>query len=368
MQSFTKSYIFLIDLEGQSNQETNGGVKCLPLPGSLSKWCGEERKTAMTTQVSDKIYKIELPIPFPLQTTNVFFIDETPRTLVDAGIKTEASFEGLKKGLETIGFSFNSIERILITHGHIDHCGQAKRLSSLSGAPIYIHPMEYGRIRSIIHSLGPLKTILLRNGIPEVLVNEAIRYIESAQRMGDSLDEAFFLDDGDPIPFQLMTWRTIHCPGHSPGLICFYWPEKKILFAGDHLLKEITPNPLLSVSNNKFPFHYPSLKEYLASLEKVEGLDISLLLPGHGEEISDAKGLIQKIFTHHRERTDRVLAILSNGEKTPYEIAMDLFPGVPPFEVFLGISEAVGHLEILREKGLVTVNEKEGEDYYSLEI
>ena len=191
--------------------------------------------------------------------------------------------------------------------------------------------------------------------------------LESAQRMGDSLDEAFFLDDGDPIPFQSMTWRTIHCPGHSPGLICFYWPEKKILFAGDHLLKEITPNPLLSVSNNKFPFHYPSLKEYLVSLEKVEGLDISLLLPGHGEEISDAKGLIQKIFTHHRERTDRVLAILSNGEKTPYEIAMDLFPGIPPFEVFLGISEAVGHLEILREKGLVTVNEKEGEDYYSLE-
>jgi hypothetical protein len=46
---------------------------------------------------------------------------------------------------------------------------------------------------------------------------------------------------------------------------------------------------------------------------------------------------------------------------------MDLFPGVPPFEVFLGISEAVGHLEILREKGIVKVKEKEGKDYCSLE-
>jgi len=46
---------------------------------------------------------------------------------------------------------------------------------------------------------------------------------------------------------------------------------------------------------------------------------------------------------------------------------MDLFPGVPPFEVFLGISEAVDHLEILKEKGIVKVNEKEGKDYYSLE-
>jgi glyoxylase-like metal-dependent hydrolase (beta-lactamase superfamily II) len=86
----------------------------------------------MTIQVCDRVYKIEIPIPFPLKTTNIFFIDEPPRTLVDTGIKTEVSFEVLKNGLETIGFSLNSIERILITHGHIDHYGQAKRLSSLS--------------------------------------------------------------------------------------------------------------------------------------------------------------------------------------------------------------------------------------------
>jgi glyoxylase-like metal-dependent hydrolase (beta-lactamase superfamily II) len=321
----------------------------------------------MIHQVLDKIYKIELPIPFPLKSMNVYFIDDSPRTLVDAGIKTEVSFETLKKGLETIGVGLNSIERILITHGHIDHYGQAKRLSSLSGAPIYIHSKEYGRIRSFIHSLGFIKSILLRNGAPETLVNEAIHYMESAQIMADSLDEAFFLDDGDSIFFKSMSWKTIHCPGHSPGLICFHWPEKKILFTGDHLLKEITPNPILNVNESKPPFHYPSLKEYLTSLEKIEKFDISLLLPAHGEEIHDVKALIQKIFTHHKERTDRILFSLSKKEKTPFQIAMDLFPGVPPFEVFLGISEAVGHLEILKEKGIVRLKEKEGKDYYSLE-
>lgn len=321
-----------------------------------------------TSQVFEKIYKIELPIPFPLKTTNVYFIDDSPRTLVDTGIKTGASFEALKKGLEAIGFGLSSVERILITHGHIDHYGQAGRLSSLAGAPIYIHSKEYGRIRSIIHSFGFLKTVLLRNGVPETLVNQTIHFMESAQNMADSLDEAFFLDDGDPIPFRSMTWKAIHCPGHSPGLICFHWPEKKILFTGDHLLKEITPNPVLNVPEYKLPFRYPSLKEYLSSLEKIEKLDLSLLLPGHGEEVYDAKGLIRKIFAHHRERVERILACLSNGEKTPFEIAMVLFPGVPPFEVFLGISEAVGHLEILKEKGRVRVKEKEGKDYYSLAV
>jgi glyoxylase-like metal-dependent hydrolase (beta-lactamase superfamily II) len=321
----------------------------------------------MIYQVLDKIYKIELPIPFPLKSMNVYFIDDSPRTLVDAGIKTEVSFETLKKGLETIGVGLNSIERILITHGHIDHYGQAKRLSSLSGAPIYIHSKEYGRIRSFIHLLGFIKLILLRNGAPETLVNEAIHYMESAQIMADSLDEAFFLDDGDSILFKSMSWKTIHCPGHSPGLICFHWPEKKILFTGDHLLKEITPNPILNVPEYRPPFRYPSLKDYLNSLEKIERLDLSLLLPAHGEEVHDVKALIQKIFTHHKGRMDRILFSLSKKEKTPFQIAMDLFPGVPPFEVFLGISEAVGHLDILKEKGIVKVNEKEGKDYYSLE-
>jgi glyoxylase-like metal-dependent hydrolase (beta-lactamase superfamily II) len=321
----------------------------------------------MIHQVFDKIYKIEIPIPFRLKSMNVYLIDDSPRTLVDAGIKTEASLETLKKGLETIGYSLNSIERILITHGHIDHYGQAKRLLSLSGAPIYIHPKEYGRIRSIIHSFGFLKSIMVRNGVPEGLVNEAIQYIESAQNIVDPLEEAFFLDDGDAVPFKSMTWKTIHCPGHAPGLICFYWPEKKILFTGDHLLKEITPNPVLNVHENRPPYRYPSLKEYLASLEKIERLNISFAFPGHGEEIDDVKGLIQNLFAHHKERMDYVLFSLSKGEKTPFEISMDLFPGVPPFEVFLGISEAVGHLEILKEKGIVRLKEREGKDYYLLE-
>ena len=321
----------------------------------------------MISQVFDRVYLLQLPIPFPVKTTNVYYVDHSPRTLIDTGLKTEASFEALRKGLEALGIGFRHVERILITHGHIDHYGQAKKLSALSGAPIYINSKEYGRIRSILHSLGFLKSTLLRNGVPKGLVEEAIHYIESVQALADPLEDAFFLKDGDGVPFQSMALNTIHCPGHSPGLLCFHWPEKKILFTGDHLLKEITPNPVLNVPESTSPLRYPSLKEYLTSLEKIEKLDISLLLPGHGEEIDEVKDLIRTIYAHHKERMDRVLAILSKGEKTSFEIAMDLFPGVPPFEVFLGISEAVGHLDILREEGTVSVRERGGKDFYSLE-
>ena len=320
----------------------------------------------MIHEILDRIYRIELPIPFPLQTANVFLIDIPPRTLVDTGIKTEDSFQALKTALETIGVSLHSIERILITHSHIDHYGLAKQIASLSGGKIFLHPLEYGKIRTLFHSRGILKILLLRNGVPASLIHEAFGYMDTAQRLADPLEEAFFLNDGDPIPFESMAWQAIHCPGHSPGLLCFSWKEKRVLFTGDHLLKEITPNPIISVPKEGPPFTYTSLKDYLASLRKVERMDLSLLLPGHGEEIHDPNGLIQSVFRHHRERMDQILSILKKGEKSAYEVATDLFPGVPPFDVFLGISEALGHLEILKEKGKVEVVERAGQDYYGL--
>lgn len=321
----------------------------------------------MVTKYFEDIYKIELPVPFPIKTINVYVITENPLTLIDTGLKTEESFEALSRGLKEIGYSIESIKRILITHGHIDHYGQAKKISALSGADIYIHPKEYGRIRSFIHQFGFLKTILVRNGVPSDLAEGIINYFESGQKYCDSLDEAFFLNDDEPIAFNSKKLRTIYCPGHSPGLICFYYPGKAVLFTGDHLLKEITPNPTLNPVGISPPFNYPSLKEYLKSLERIDKLEISLALPGHGAEISKTKELINEIFHHHKERMKPILASLSKGEMNSFEIAKDIFPDLSLFDVFLAVSEILGHLEILREKGLVGVKEKDGKDYYSLE-
>jgi glyoxylase-like metal-dependent hydrolase (beta-lactamase superfamily II) len=63
----------------------------------------------MADQVSDKVFRIGLPIPFPLKTVNVFFIADRPGTLIDTGLKTDASFEALKEGMKAIGFTLRSI-------------------------------------------------------------------------------------------------------------------------------------------------------------------------------------------------------------------------------------------------------------------
>jgi glyoxylase-like metal-dependent hydrolase (beta-lactamase superfamily II) len=325
-----------------------------------------DSKDSAIKGTNQKIHRIELPVPFPLKTTNVYVVDDEPVTLIDTGVKTDISFQVLKDSLGRLGYGIEDIKRILITHGHLDHYGQAKRISVLSGAEVYIHVEEHRRIQSTAQFRRHVASVLLQNGTPEGSVDEIINYMESAQQWGEPLDDVHFIHEGDEIRFNNMVLRPIHCPGHSPGLLCFYLEAKGILISGDHLLKEISPNPIINPLPGGTGPQNTSLKQYLNSIRKIEDLKVSLVLPGHGEPIQDFKNLLEKILRHHEQRLVQVLSILSQGEKTAYDISRALFPDTESFEVFLGVSEILGHLSILLEEGKVIFRSRNGIDYYSM--
>ena len=313
-----------------------------------------------------KIHRIELPVPFAVETINAYLIDDEPITLIDTGVKTDASFQVLNDSLRRLGYGIEDIRRILITHGHLDHYGQARRISAQSGAEVYIHGAEYQRIQSIGQFRGHVASVLIQNGAPRDSVDRTIHYMESAEILAEPLDEVHLIDDGDEIVFESMVLRSIHCPGHSPGLLCFYLEGKGILFSGDHLLKEISPNPVINPSQEGLDSRNTSLKHYLHSIRKIEDLEVSLVLPGHGEPIRDCKAALEKILRHHEQRLAKVLSTLSRGERTAYDISRILFPNTESFEVFLGVSEVLGHLSILLEEGKIISRSRNGIDYYSI--
>lgn len=320
-------------------------------------------------QYSHKIHRIELPVPFPIKTTNVYLVNEEPITLIDTGIKTDRSLQVLEDSLRSLGYGIGDIRRILITHGHLDHYGHAKKISALSGAEIYIHVKEYQRIQSTGQFRRSLESVLIQNATPKDSLDEAINFMKSAiQLLADPLDDVCFISEGDKICFKNMVFRSILCPGHSPGLLCFYLEEGRILISGDHILNEISPNPIIDLSQEGPGPRSTSLKEYLDSIKKIENLEVSLVLPGHGEPIRDFKGALKKIFIHHEQRLSMVLSILSLGERTAYEISKALFPNVKSFEVFLGVSEVLGHLRILLDEGKIVFRQRGGIDYYSMKL
>jgi glyoxylase-like metal-dependent hydrolase (beta-lactamase superfamily II) len=149
------------------------------------------------------------------------------------------------------------------------------------------------------------------------------------------------------------TFRCIETPGHSPGHICLYDASKKVLVAGDHVLSTITPNIAY------WPELDNPLKHYLASLEKVEPLDVEVVLPAHRNIFYNFRTRIAELMEHHRARLNQILVALDGTAMTAFDIAphikwdikyasWELFP---PAQKWFATGETISHLRLLEETG-----------------
>src|SRR5260370_12685387 len=108
-------------------------------------------------------------------------------------------------------------------------------------------------------------------------------------------------------------------PGHSPGHICLYEQGETLLFAGDHRWPELTPIIGLHPQSTPDPLH-----EYLDGLKRMAAYEPRLILPAHGRPFTDAARRVATLAAHHSRRLDQILEIVSAGEKSAWEGALEL--------------------------------------------
>ena len=162
--------------------------------------------------------------------------------------------------------------------------------------------------------------------------------------------------------------KCILTPGHTPGHMCLYDSEKKILFCGDHILGTITPNICIEISTEN------PLNDYLESLKKVEKLDVKLLLTAHGTPVDNMYARIRELYKHHEDRLKEVINILSDEEKTAYMVARDMtweidcknWEDFPSPQKWFATGEAIAHLQYLYFLGKIKRMEKNGIYYYKV--
>src|SRR5260370_2173066 len=111
-------------------------------------------------------------------------------------------------------------------------------------------------------------------------------------------------------------------PGHSPGHICLYERGEKLLFAGDHMLPELSPNVGLHPQSTPDPLH-----EYLDGLKRMAAYEPPLILPAHGRPFTDAASRVAALAPHPSRRLGQIFAIVSAGAKSPCRAAPE--PGGP---------------------------------------
>jgi glyoxylase-like metal-dependent hydrolase (beta-lactamase superfamily II) len=207
---------------------------------------------------------------------------------------------------------------------------------------------------------------LEESGVPESVIEYVRKDTEKPAGLRSETAVDVSLQDGDIIPFNNTPLRVLHTPGHSLGSICLYYKEDQILFTGDHLLKKITSNPMIEIPVEDSQADYTSLIGYLDSLEKIRQLEVHMALPAHGDLILNHRQVIANMVDHHQQRKDQITRLISREELTAYEISRRIFGELHPLEVFLGISEVLAHLEILKQEQMFCSEKKGSIVYFSL--
>ena len=312
--------------------------------------------------VPSYLHTFSIPTPFPVGPVNVYLAEGDPLTLVDAGPRYDPAREALEKALAGCGYGLADLERIILTHAHADHCGLAAELVQASGAQVLAHAASVHWLDKSAHArrLAFYADVMHWAGVPVKTMVDLVRMRRGVERYDEPIAPGGTVVDGDVLQLGGEDWRVLHTPGHAGGLICLYEPGRRLLISSDHLLRDISSNPVVEPPAPGETERPRRLVEYMAQLRRVAALDVELALPGHGLPITDHRALIRERLAFHDVRARQMLEVMGDGALTAHEMARVLFPDVDPVNHFLAISEVIGHLQWLEIKGRVTCDERGG--------
>lgn len=326
----------------------------------------------MIETVFPNFYKIEIPLPqSPLKATNSYLIRGRRRCLiVDTGMNRRACMTAMRSALDELRVDPDATD-YFITHLHADHLGLVGDLAAKTSR-IFFGKAEAALVQAIAGDAGGrvdrLFRFYLSNGFPEEELRKSVenhpgfRYGSKRRLDFSPIEEGGRIEAGD------YRFDCVETPGHSPGHMCLYEPEKKILLSGDHILNDITPNI------TRWPELDNPLKAYFESLRKVYSFEVDLVLPGHRSAFADHRKRIGELQAHHRKRLAETSAALKMGEKTAWETAPHLtwdieaksWEAFPSVQKWFAIGEVIAHLNYLVGEGSVRKRREGGIILYSL--
>ncbi len=310
------------------------------------------------------IHRIAIPTPFAVGRVNVYLIDDEPLTLVDAGPNSGTSFDELQRGIAALGHRLEDIELVILTHQHIDHLGLVSLVASHSGAEVAAIDVAVPFVENFSAEAQAdddfARGTMLRHGIPEDVVSALSSVSQAFRAWGSRADVTRVLRDGEEMRFRDRKLQVHHRPGHSPTDTVFHDRERRILIAADHLLGHISSNPLITRPPEGSCERPQALVTYLDSLRTTREMDVELVLPGHGDPVTDHRRLIDDRFALHRRRADKIARLLTERPRSAYEVAQALWGNIAVTQAYLTLSEVLGHVDLLLNDGRVREIKRDG--------
>ena len=321
----------------------------------------------MVQKVWDRpeIWRVIVELPKnPLRELNCYVIRDGDRSLIiDTGFHTPVCHEDLWAGLEELNPDLSKAA-LFLTHLHADHTGLVWDFVE-KGVPVYMSRRDYELSltaesrRGLIELQGDR---FLREGFPEEEMGKQ-RDGNHARAYAPAPGFPYCpMEDGDAVPCGSLTVQAILTPGHTPGHMVLYLPEEQLLFSGDHVLFDITPNIAVWGDDD------PSLENYISSLEMTKKLKVRQTFPAHREVAGDLYSRVDALIDHHGWRLNEIFgAVKNNPGSTAFEIAGHItwsarglgWEKFPTNQKWFATAETLAHLDYLTSRGQI-VRKTEG--------
>jgi glyoxylase-like metal-dependent hydrolase (beta-lactamase superfamily II) len=303
------------------------------------------------------IHRLQIPTPFAVGRVNCYLIEDDPLTLVDTGPNSGKSLDELEHQLSDLGHSIADIELVVLTHQHIDHLGLVEIIADRSGADVAAIDVVVPFVENFGDDIEEddrfAASLMLRHGIPEDVVVALRSVSRSFRAWGAKARVNRPLHDGEELNLRDRSLEVQHRPGHSPSDTVFWDANRKILICADHLIAHISSNPLISRPLDGTEERPHALMIYIESLRKTRELPARILLPGHGEPITNHRALIDERFALHERRAEKIYGLIAERPRSSYEIAQEIWGNVAVTQAFLTLSEVLGHMDLLAADGRV---------------
>lgn len=322
---------------------------------------------ALVEEVAPGITRIALPLPGLPAGVNVHLVrGDGPTTLVDAAMPLPGALEALEAGLRTAGSSVDALDRVLITHHHLDHMGLAAQLLGRGAG-------ELAAIAPVADAIADPHALLMRevtwgeghidrHGAPDGLL-DAARAGEPLVRALPTARVGLVLADGDVVRAGDHDLEVRVRPGHSPTDTLFVErdarvPGRPVAFVGDHVFRAA---PLTPVLGSMLGTDGRPAAGYLRALEETAAIPGLLALTGHGPALPDVAALHADRRGALDRRTGRVRAALTPEPRGTWDLGVEVWRGVPSVRHGLTrLGALLASLELLEAEGAVVRGEDDG--------
>jgi glyoxylase-like metal-dependent hydrolase (beta-lactamase superfamily II) len=308
--------------------------------------------------IAPEIWRIELPTPWAVGSVNVYLIVDDPLTLIDTGPLFDPARAVLEASLESIGYGLEQLRRVIVTHQHLDHGGMAHLLAERSGAELCALDALVDWFATYPASIESedefAERVLRRHGASDQALAALAEFNRDARGHGAPATITMPVFHGDVLEFGTRRLQVLHRPGHSPSDTVFHDAERRTLFGGDHLLAHVRSSALLAPPLDGAEVHVRprAFVRYLESLATTEAMDLELILPGHGDPITDHGALIESRLSRYRVTAERLASLLGPEPRTASQLAVAMRPHEGENVSFSALCDVLGHLDLLLEQGV----------------